>query len=147
MMDYKTILVAVDLEHEAEKVVQRASRLGTDDSKVHVVHVVTPLSDALYANGLGLVSPMLDIENLEQEALQSAQQRLDALIKPYADTAITCDVLIGETVSAIVSQAETMASDVVVLGSHGKKGLQLLLGSTASGVLHHIKCDTLAVRL
>ncbi|MFW5825636.1 MAG: universal stress protein, partial [Marinobacter sp.] len=37
--------------------------------------------------------------------------------------------------------------DLVVVGSHGRKGFQLLLGSTANGVLHGARCDVLAVRI
>ena len=37
--------------------------------------------------------------------------------------------------------------DLIVIGSHGRHGLALLLGSTANSVLHHARCDVLAVRL
>jgi universal stress protein A len=37
--------------------------------------------------------------------------------------------------------------DLVVVGSYGRHGLQLLLGSTANGVLHLAACDVLAVRV
>ena len=38
-------------------------------------------------------------------------------------------------------------ADVIVVGSHGRHGLALLLGSTANGVLHGATCDVLAVRV
>jgi universal stress protein A len=38
-------------------------------------------------------------------------------------------------------------ADLIVIGSHGRHGLQLLLGSTANGVLHLSECDVLAVRV
>lgn len=37
--------------------------------------------------------------------------------------------------------------DLIVVGSHGRHGLALLLGSTANAVLHYAKCDVIAVRL
>ena len=37
--------------------------------------------------------------------------------------------------------------DLIVLGSHGKHGLNLLLGSTSNSVLHQAPCDVLTVRL
>ena len=37
--------------------------------------------------------------------------------------------------------------DLIVVGSHGRHGLALLLGSTANDVLHGAPCDVLAVRL
>jgi universal stress protein A len=36
---------------------------------------------------------------------------------------------------------------LIVIGTHGQKGLQLLLGSTANAVLHGAGCDVLAVRI
>jgi universal stress protein A len=40
-----------------------------------------------------------------------------------------------------------MDIDLIVLGTHGQAGLQLLLGSTANSVLHGATCDVLAVRI
>ena len=37
--------------------------------------------------------------------------------------------------------------DLIVLGTHGQKGVQLLLGATANSVLHGSCCDVLAVRV
>jgi len=37
--------------------------------------------------------------------------------------------------------------DLIVLGTHGQKGVQLLLGTTANSVLHGSNCDVLAVRI
>jgi universal stress protein A len=47
----------------------------------------------------------------------------------------------------IVRVAEENNVDLIIVGSHGKHGIALLLGSTANGVLHHAKCDVLAVRI
>ena len=147
MQAYKKLLVAIDLEYEAELVIKKALAISDKDSEIYLLYVVTPLSDVLYANGLGLVSPMLEVEGLQQEAINAAKERLEALQSQYSEANIVAEVLVGDTVSTIVSEAVERQSQVIVLGSHGKKGLQLLLGSTASGVLHHAKCDTLAVRL
>jgi universal stress protein A len=37
--------------------------------------------------------------------------------------------------------------ELIVLGTHGQKGVQLLLGATANSVLHGADCDVLAVRV
>lgn len=147
MQAYKKVLVAIDLDHEAELVIKKALAVSRDDSDIYVLYVVTPLTDALYANGLGLVSPMLEVEGLQQEAIKAANKRLDDLVSAFPDAGIQSEILVGDTVTTIVDEACERDSEVIVLGSHGKKGLQLLLGSTASGVLHHAKCDVLAVRL
>ena len=147
MQAYERVLVAIDLEHEAESVINKALAVSAEHTEIHVVYVVTPLTDALYANGLGLVSPMLEVENLQQEAIASATKRLADLVSGFTKTGIVAEVLVGDTVKTIVDEAQSRKAQAIVIGSHGKKGLQLLLGSTASGVLHHAKCDVLAVRL
>ncbi|MBT8141621.1 MAG: universal stress protein, partial [Gammaproteobacteria bacterium] len=37
--------------------------------------------------------------------------------------------------------------DLIIIGSHGEKGVRALLGSTASAVLHDAPCDVMAVRV
>ena len=56
-------------------------------------------------------------------------------------------VVIGSPKTEILALAEDNNADLIVVGSHGRHGLGLLLGSTASSVLHHAKCDVMAVRL
>ncbi|WP_313899138.1 universal stress protein [Leclercia adecarboxylata] len=43
--------------------------------------------------------------------------------------------------------AKKQGCDLIVVGSHGRHGLALLLGSTANDILHGAPCDVLAVRL
>ena len=47
----------------------------------------------------------------------------------------------------IINIADQEKVDLIIVGSHGRHGLALLLGSTANSVLHHAKCDVMAVRL
>ena len=47
----------------------------------------------------------------------------------------------------VASLAEELKADLIVVGSHGRHGLALIMGSTANGVLHGAKRDVLAVRV
>ena len=47
----------------------------------------------------------------------------------------------------IIVFANEQKVDLIVLGSHGRHGLALLLGSTVNAVLHHALCDVMAIRL
>ena len=49
--------------------------------------------------------------------------------------------------TACLKLAEEQSVDLIIIGSHGRHGLALLLGSTANAVLHHAKIDVLAVRV
>jgi universal stress protein A len=55
--------------------------------------------------------------------------------------------VVGRPETEIHHVAEEIGADLVVVGSHGRHGLSLLMGSTANGVLHGAKCDVLAVRV
>ncbi|MCY1401873.1 Universal stress protein family protein [compost metagenome] len=53
----------------------------------------------------------------------------------------------GQPRQEIHNLAKEDGCDLIVVGSHGRHGLALLLGSTANDVLHGAPCDVLAVRL
>jgi len=56
-------------------------------------------------------------------------------------------MLWGVPKQEIIHIAEQENVDLIVVGSHGRHGLALLLGSTANSVLHYAKCDVMAIRL
>ena len=56
-------------------------------------------------------------------------------------------LIFGRPESEIQRISEAEGADLIVVGSHGRHGLALLLGSTANGVLHGATCDVLAVRV
>jgi universal stress protein A len=53
----------------------------------------------------------------------------------------------GIPTQEIINIADQEQVDLIIVGSHGRHGLALFLGSTANSVLHHAKCDVMAVRL
>jgi universal stress protein A len=56
-------------------------------------------------------------------------------------------VVTGHTETEVHRTVKQENVDLVVVGSHGRHGLALLLGSTANGILHGATCDVLAVRV
>jgi universal stress protein A len=56
-------------------------------------------------------------------------------------------VKIGNPAHEIRDAATELEADLIVVGTHGRHGLGLLLGSTANAVLHGVGCDVLAVRV
>jgi len=56
-------------------------------------------------------------------------------------------ILNGSPAHEIHRFAKDNDIQLVVIGTHGQKGLQLLLGSTANAVLHGAGCDVLSVRI
>jgi len=73
--------------------------------------------------------------------------KLESMAKEHQLNEAEVVVEFGRPTDLIVEVAEREEIDLIILGSHGKHGVALLLGSTADGVLHHAECDVLAVRI
>jgi len=56
-------------------------------------------------------------------------------------------VIIGQPAQEMHRFANDNNVDLIIVGSHGRHGISLILGSTATGVLHGSQCDVLAVRV
>ncbi|WP_133502836.1 universal stress protein [Marinomonas balearica] len=141
-MLYKSIILAVDLTDESIKVANKAVALCNGFSaELHVVHVIESLN---YAYGGDVPIDITDIQNqLRQTAEDKMSLLLDQLDTPNKSYQITQ----GGIESEIHRIAEEKNADLIVVGSHCKHGLALLLGSTSNGVLHGSPCDVLAVKV
>ncbi len=142
MSDYRRIILAVDLTEESNAVAERASKLAEAfDAELHVVHVIEPLSLA-YGGDV----PM-DLSTVQDQIHEQAKSHLAEFAASLGVAADRQHLIFGRPESEIHRTAETVGADVIVVGSHGRHGLALLLGSTANGVLHGATCDVLAVRV
>lgn len=138
---YKHILVAIDLSEEAhgllEKGVELAKQYG---AKLDVVHVMDwPLTGFDPVVGYSSIN---DDSLLEEMA--NAVQKVAAK-HGIAETSI--HTMLGQPSSTIANLATELQVDLVVVGSHGKRGWKALLGSTASSILHVLQCDCLLIRI
>lgn len=144
MESYKHILLAADFSEHGEAVADRAKDLADKyRAKLSIVHVMDNLliTDAAYGSTIPF-----DLD-LTAELMAAAKKRLVNLADKL-DIAEDCRWMeTGSPKLEIVRVAEENNVDLIVLGSHGRHGFALLLGSTANGVLHHALCDVLAVRL
>jgi len=89
---------------------------------------------------------LVDI-NLDELILKSAKQQMKVLTDKYGFDDAACHLEVGSVKSEIFRLVESLSIDLLVVGSHGRHGLGLLLGSTANSVLHGASCDVLAVRV
>ena len=142
-MVYQHVLIAVDLSEECHPVLQRAIELASrDGARVSLIHVIEPMAMAF-----GGDVPM-DLSLVQQQQQQQAQQRLDNFAAQYPQlTPDNCHLGYGQPRQEIHELASEQQCDLIVVGSHGRHGLALLLGSTANDLLHGAPCDVLAVRL
>ena len=145
MSTYKNVLVAVDLTQSAEHVVKRALPFAKNTGVIlRFIHVVDYIPYMGFGEG-ALINPTYTLPREEQESnAREPLQRLFATLEVNNPELI---IEFGTAATEIVRFAEENNTDLIVLGSHGRHGVKLLLGSTANAVLHHAKCDVLAVRI
>ena len=144
MSDYKHILLAVDFSKQSEAVAEKAKALAaTNQAKLSIVHVLDniPMPDAYYGTVISLT------ENSGDPLLEAEKSKIMVIGDQLRVELSNRWLLWGIPKQEIINIAEQQQVDLIVVGSHGRHGLALLLGSTANSVLHYAKCDVLAVRL
>lgn len=142
MGEYKHILVGVDLTIESRDVSRRACALGRAfNSRLSCVHVIEPLSLA-YGGDI----PM-DLSTIQEQIQDTAKSHLAEFAETLGIAEADRHLIFGRPETEIHTLANEIGADLIVVGSHGRHGLALLLGSTANGVLHGAPCDVLAVRV
>lgn len=142
MSSYQTILVAIDLNEDANKVIQKAHSIGLpNNATLTLIHVTEPLS---YAYGGDI--PM-DLSDVQQQLHDHAKQRMSELVQQHHLGEVNQLLVSGHIQTEVHQVANQLSTDLIVVGSHGRHGLALLLGSNANGILHGATCDVLAVRV
>lgn len=143
MSDYRKILVAVDLSEESTLILDKARHIAkANDAELHMVHVQAPLAVS-YALDL----PSINLADLQVELVEEARKHLYELGSSVDIPVKQLHNLVGTPAREIRELAKTLGADLIVTGGHGKHGLDLLLGSTSTGVAHGVSCDLLIVKL
>ena len=140
MKNYQSILVAIDIYSEYDQVLKRALNVVENASQLSVVFVTLPTTYFQpYIGGVG-GDYVADIH-------QQAKSRLDEIAEENSIPSKQIYLPIGYAAEEIHTLANEINVDLIVIGTHGRSGLKLLLGSTANSVLHGAKQDVLAVRI
>jgi universal stress protein A len=142
MAGYQKLLVLLDLSEDSEQIAIAARNLAAySNASMLVLHVVEfvpvePLGESLMPTG-----------QIEDELISRAREKLNALIAQLALPRATGRVEAGNTKSEILRVAAEEQVDLIVLGSHERHGLAILVNFTEDTILHAAHCDVLAVRL
>lgn len=145
---FKSILVPTDGSELSQGAVRKAVALAKiHDARITGVHVI-PDYHLLIAYE-GAFDPVTE-ERIEEEAKTRAQTYLAFVRKVAQDAGVPCDT-VCETSDhphdAILKTASARKCDLIVMTSHGRKGLAaMLLGSETRKVLTHGKIPVLVVR-
>lgn len=150
MNAYKQILVAVDLTEDSQRVCQQAIEVAKgNNASIFLIHVVEIVYQISVAYEPMFYPAFEDISQNEEELIKLSKTKMADLIKGLKtaeNVRIESDVISGIPKAEILRLAEEKQTDLIVCGSHGRSGFELLLGSTANAILHHAPCDVLAVR-
>ena len=142
MSTYKKILLALDLSEESEQLKETAKSIAeANQAELSLIHVIEPLSFA-YGGDVPV-----DLSTIQDQLDAHAGQKLENYAKEINYPVAQQLVITGHTETEIHRVADENDVDLIIVGSHGRHGLSLLLGSTANGVLHGAHCDVLAVRV
>jgi nucleotide-binding universal stress UspA family protein len=147
---YKHILVATDGTKLSAKAVKTAARLAkTCNARLAGVYAVQPYPNPVYSEGAAF-GPRMSRSRYMEIAERAGRKAL-AAVEIEAQTAgvpfspvLAMD---GQAWKAIIRAARAKRCDVIVMASHGRRGLSaLLLGSETSKVLAHSKIPVLVCR-
>ena len=146
---YNKILVATDGSGFSNKAVTSAARLAQSlGAKLLLLHVRSPIDIPHHVEGGALSSQggkilMQEIEDEERKLLDAAAE-LAAAAGSVAETAFVADFL---PYDAIIRAAREQQCDLIVMASHGRRGIAgLLLGSETQKVLTHSPIPVLIVK-
>ena len=144
MGDYQHILLAVDYSEHSDYVAQRAKSLAKIyQATLSIIHVLDniPMPDTTYGTVISLE------QDSSYDLLEAEKTKLRQMAGKLGIDDANQWLVWGVPKQEIVQIAEQENIDLIVVGSHGRHGLALLLGSTANSILHYAKCDVMAVRL
>jgi len=144
---YKRILVPVDGSQTAAAGLREAIRLvsGSKGATIRLLHVMDPLP-AMQGMEIMITDQLLEnMEAFGKKVLRNAK----TLVQRQGigvDTVFQSNAL-GRTSDAIVRQAAKWRADIIVMGTHGRRGIsRLVMGSDAEGVVRSSPVPVLLVR-
>ena len=146
MSGYRKVVVAIDLSNESVIIVKRALEVAASESEIHLIYVQEPM-DSVYMGVVPYGPVFVGMDEVEENLKTELEQKLDSIGEQFHVASDSRHFLSGTPAREIHRFAEENGMELIVLGTHGQKGVQLLLGATANSVLHGSNCDVLAVRI
>jgi nucleotide-binding universal stress UspA family protein len=134
MKEFKKILFPVDLSESSEKILPYVRMVAKKlDAKIHILFAARVLQ---YFTSINVPHP--SINKFEQEIIEGAEKKLyefiDQYFKEYPGTKTA--VVAGDASEEIINYVESQGIDLIIMGTHGRKGLdKALFGSVAERVV------------
>ena len=146
---YKRILIATDGSPLSQKAVESGLSLAGLTGASVVALKVVPRYPRSYFEG-GLPVDAADIKRIEKQWADAAQELVDKVKVQGTDEGVTVKTVVAKSdliAEAVIAAAKKHKCDLIVMASHGRKGLKrLLLGSETQHVLTHSHIPVLVLR-
>jgi nucleotide-binding universal stress UspA family protein len=141
----KTVLAPIDFSAISDRVIASAISLARAvDARLVLLNIVAPVPIV----GDHLARSTMTGADLMAAAEQRAAKKLAQLQRQLRDKGVTAHAVhgSGDPAERILEQAERLTADYIVIGSHGHSAIyDLLVGSTANGVLKGAACPVVVV--
>jgi nucleotide-binding universal stress UspA family protein len=140
------VLLAIDGSRPSDDAVDEIRRRPwPGQTMVRIISVVQPYTPP----AVDVVLAAATIDDIRQRQTADADRHLRAAAERVAAPGLTVETVVreGDPRSAIVDDADAWGADLIVVGSHGRTGLErLVLGSVAQSVVAHAHCSVEVVR-
>lgn len=148
MKETNKIIVPVDFSEATESLVKYAVYMAGKLSAVtHFIHAVNFNHFANFYTGQAMLAVPY-VQECEEQLLTNAKEKMLKLIKDNSERCAGCtgEVVSGDPVDKIIEIAREMDSDLIIISTHGAKGLEkIMLGSVAGRVLKRAHCPVLVM--
>ena len=138
---YATIVAGLDGSPREPGVFETAVKLAKlHRSQLHLVRAVSipvGLPDAVWS---------MSVPQLDAALLAEAERALKERAKEQPEWVAQTHVRLGQPADVIQDVAKEGGAELVMIGSHGYRPLERLLGTTASKIVHRLPCSVLVVR-
>jgi nucleotide-binding universal stress UspA family protein len=146
---YKRILIATDGSELSDKAVESGLSLAALTGATVIALKVVPRYPRSYFEG-GLPVDASDIRRIEKQWSDAAQAMVDAIKDKGETQGLTVKAIVAKSdlvAEAVIAAAKKHKCDLIVMASHGRKGIKrLLLGSETQHVLTHSHIPVLVLR-
>ncbi len=147
--EVKKVVTPVDFSDNSRLIAESSAYMaGKFGASMHLVFVVQNFED--YS---GFFVPQMSMPSLEGELVESAEVKMASFcadMREFCESAgvseLDYKVFMGDVAEQIVNYAAEMSSDLIIMGTHGYKGLEkIMFGSVADKVVRSASCPVLTI--
>lgn len=145
----KTVVTPIDFSDNSDLILESAAYMaGTFKADLHVIYIVQNFED--YS---GFFVPQMNVPNIEHELFVGAEEQMEKFCNDHNSffenagvNQVVHKVLVGDVSEKIVEYAGDSGGDMIVMGTHGYKGLErIMFGSVADKVVKSANCPVMTI--